>query len=284
VAALIDSHLHLYRHEFDGETAAVRERARAAGVRAWIHVGYNPQTNELAQELAAAETDAFATAGLHPHEAEQWNEEIAAQIRALAEARDIVAIGECGLDFFRDLSPREAQAEAFRGQIRLAKDCDLPMIHHVRDAYSEARAILEDEGLPPRRGIFHAFAGDEDFARWATDEGYGLGIGGPITYRSSQVAEFLGRLPLQCLQLETDAPWLPPQPWRGQRNEPAYARITAERIAELHQLPLDELATVMARQFEALFQLRLSEAFWSTDLSFCGAPAKLGQKRSDARG
>jgi TatD DNase family protein len=183
VAALIDTHLHLYRHEFDGERDEVRARAEAAGVRAFLHVGYNAATIGQALELADRDPWSFASAGLHPHDAADWDDGLADLIRRLAREDRIIAIGECGLDYYRDLSPREAQDRAFRAQIRLAKECDLPMIHHVRDAWPEARAVLEEEGLPPRRGIFHAFAGDADFARWAVDEGYRLGIGGVLTYK-----------------------------------------------------------------------------------------------------
>lgn len=263
MAALIDSHLHVYREEFEGEAASVLERARAASVGAFLHVGFTFETNQLAQTARELSGDGFATAGLHPHDAEGWSSELVAQIRELATAGRIVAIGECGLDFYRDLSPRDVQERVFRDQIRLAKDLDLPMIHHVRDAYPEARTVLEDEGLPPRRGIFHAFAGDADFARWAVDSGYRLGIGGPLTYKSSDLSDFLGSLPLDGLQLETDAPWLPPQPWRGKRNEPAYARFTAQRIAELQDVTLDDVAETLARGFEQLFRVELSEQFWA---------------------
>lgn len=273
MTALLDSHLHLYREELRSEAEAVLARSAAAGVRAHVHVGYTRETNELAQQQLAGARDAFATAGLHPHDALDWGAAVEAQIRELAESGRIIAVGECGLDYFRDLSPRSAQAEAFRAQIRIAKECDLPMIHHVRDAYPDARAILEDEGLPPRRGIFHAFAGDAEFARWAVGEGYRLGIGGPITYPNSQVARFLAELPLDSLQLETDAPWLPPQPWRGQRNEPAYARIAAERIAELHSVQLEHLARSQAEAFESCFRVKLSPQFWNTRLADCPPPS-----------
>lgn len=263
MAALLDSHLHVYREEFEGEAEAVLERAHAAGVGGFLHVGFTFETNQLAQRARELGDDGFATAGLHPHDAEAWSSELVAQVRELATRGRIVAIGECGLDFYRDLSPRDVQERVFRDQIQLAKDLDLPMIHHVRDAYPEARAVLEDEGLPPRRGIFHAFAGDADFARWAVDNGYLLGIGGPLTYKSSDLSDFLASLPLDGLQLETDAPWLPPQPWRGQRNEPAYARFTAQRVAELYGVDLDAVAETLARSFERLFRVELSEDFWA---------------------
>ena len=272
MAALIDTHLHLYRHEFDDERAAVRARAEAAGVRVFLHVGYNDATIDEALALADDDPWSFASAGLHPHDAADWDEALAQRIRALAAEGRIVAIGECGLDYYRNLSPRDAQDRAFRAQIRLAKECDLPMIHHVRDAWPEARAVLEEEGLPPRRGIFHAFAGDADFARWAVDQGYRLGIGGVLTYRSAHLPEAIDGLPAEALMLETDAPWLPPQPWRGRGNEPAYLRHTAAALAEKLGRPLDELSEVWAGEFERLFRVELPVASREVRPGSCPEP------------
>lgn len=196
-----------------------------------------------------------------------------ARISELASAGRIVAIGECGLDYFRDLSPRDAQDRAFRAQIQLAKDFDLPLIHHVRDAWPEAKAILLEEGLPPRRGIFHAFAGDADFARWAVDEGYRLGIGGVLTYKSAHLPEAIAGLPARSLMLETDAPWLPPQPWRGRRNEPAFLRHTAAALAERLGQDLDELSDLWAGEFEELFRVELPPEARELRPSECPEPA-----------
>ena len=279
MAILIDSHLHLYRHEFDGEREAVRERAQEAGVRAFLHIGYNEETNRRAQEIATGDAWSWATAGVHPHDASSWNEDIESEIRGLAEAGKIVAIGECGLDYYRDLSPRDEQDRAFRAQIRLAKECDLPMIHHVRDAWPEARELLLDSGLPPRRGIFHAFAGDAEFARWAVDEGYRLGIGGVLTYRSATLAEAIAGLPADALVLETDAPWLPPQPWRGRRNEPAHLRHTAAVLAALLERDLDELSEIWATEFERIFGLELPPGSRDLMPSDCPEPVAAGKRK-----
>jgi len=260
VTLLIDSHLHLARSEFDEDRDAIRDRARAAGVGAWLHVGFDAESIAAALDLAAADPVGWATAGIHPHEATRYDDAADAMLRGLAEAGRIVAVGECGLDYFRDLSPRDVQGEAFRRQIRLATACELPMVFHVRDAYDDARAILTEVGLPPRRGVFHAFAGDAGFARWAVDEGFRLGIGGPLTYRKSRLPESIQGLPAGAFLLETDAPWLPPQPWRGRRNEPAYLRVTAEALAALLGCGVDDLAEATAANFEATFGVRLPEA------------------------
>ena len=272
MAALIDTHLHLYRDEFLDDRAATVERARGAGVGGFVHVGYDPVTNELAQRTAADVGASWATAGLHPHEAAIWDDSIADWIRA--HASTVIAIGECGLDYYRDLSPRDAQDVAFRAQIALAKELDKPMVFHVRDAYAEARAVLESEGLPPRRGIFHAFAGDRDFARWAVGEGFKLGIGGVFTYRNAHLPEAIEGLPAAALQLETDAPWLPPQPWRGKRNEPAYARHTAEAVAAALGSDVDAVSEIWAREFESVFGVRLPAGVWEVRPSALPIPER----------
>ena len=150
----------------------------------------------------------------------------------------------------------------------------------MRDAYDDARAVLLEAGLPPRRGIFHAFAGDREFARWATDEGFKLGIGGVFTYRKAHLPEAIEGLPAEALQLETDAPWLPPQPWRGKRNEPAYARHTAEAIARSLDTDVDALATTWAGAFEILFDVKLPATVWDVAPSALPVPEGRKGKRS----
>jgi len=265
VAALIDTHLHLYRDEFAEDREATRERARTAGVAGFVHVGFDRVTNRLAQVTATGDDAAWATAGVHPHEAEHHETAIEDWIREHVDS--VIAIGECGLDYYRDLSPREAQHRAFGAQIELAKELDRPMVFHVRDAYDDARAVLLEAGLPPRRGIFHAFAGDREFARWAVDAGFKLGIGGVFTYRKAHLPEAIEGLPAEALQLETDAPWLPPQPWRGRRNEPSYARHTAARVAASLGEDLDAVAVTWAREFEQLFRVELPSWFHEVEPS-----------------
>jgi TatD DNase family protein len=260
VAGLIDTHLHLARHEFDADREQVWERARSAGVAGYLHVGFDQPSIDAALRLAAGDPASWVSAGIHPHDARSYDEAVEELLRGLARDRRIVAIVECGLDFFRDLSPRDVQRDVFRRQIRLAREVDLPLVLHVRDAYPQARELLEQEGLPPRRGVFHAFAGDAAFARWAVEAGFHLGIGGPLTYPKGNLVAALHGLPGECFLLETDAPWLPPQPWRGQRNEPAYLRHTATRLAEIGGVSLDALAAVCAGNFERLFRVALPPA------------------------
>jgi TatD DNase family protein len=272
MAALIDTHVHLAREEFAADREAARQRAHDAGVQGLVHVGFDRASNAAAQELAEGDPHGWATAGLHPHDALHYDHDIEGEIRRLGEAGKILAVGECGLDFFRDLSPRPAQAEAFRRQIALAKDLDLPLVFHVRDAYPEVRELLLAVGFPPRRGVFHAFAADAEFARWAVGEGFKLGIGGPLTYRNSRLPDAIAGLPAASFLLETDAPWLPPQPWRGKRNEPAYLRETAVKLAALLEIDLDRLSQTLAGSFEALFSVTLPDTLRGASPSTHPAP------------
>lgn len=271
---LIDSHLHLGREEFDSDRELVRARAKQAGVSAFLHVGFDPPSIEAALQQAEGREDEWVAAGIHPHDAREWSASSEQLLKELASAGRIVALGECGLDFYRDLSPRPLQESAFRAQIALAKRLDLPMIYHVRDAYPQARKILLEEGLPPRRGVFHAFAGDAEFAAWAHEEGFLLGVGGPLTYPKSKLPAALEKIPLTSLILETDAPWLPPQLFRGRRNEPAYLRLTAEHLAQAQGVSVDEVARTTAQSFAALFAVEFSPAFSRVAPSECAIPQK----------
>ncbi len=262
---MIDSHVHLYRPEFAHDRHAVLMRAAVAGVQGFLCVGYDLASSHEALALAAANDRILATAGVHPHDAsalaDAGGELTADGRRTLAALREaarsprLVAIGEIGLDFYRDLSPRPAQRVAFAAQLELAVDLDLPVVLHIRDAYDETLAVLDAVGLPPRGAVLHSFAGDVAHACWAREHGCLLGIGGPVTYRRSRLPEVLaaaGVTPRDIL-LETDAPWLPPVPWRGRRNEPAYLVHTRDELARLLDIAPADLAAQTTANFHRLF-------------------------------
>jgi TatD DNase family protein len=260
---LVDSHLHIGRAEYAADRVPVLERAEAAGVTRFLEVGYDPESNECAAALAREDRRFRAAVGIHPHDAARLADPdgrltpdadaVLARLAALAAGPRVVAIGEIGLDFYRDLSPRPAQVATFRVQLALAKRLGLPVILHVRDAYPEALALLEAEGLPERRGVLHAFAGDASTAAWARRHGFRLGIGGPVTYRSSALPDLLRSVPPDELLLETDAPWLPPHPQRGRRNEPAWLSLTAVAVAQVCGLSPEALAARTTAACAALF-------------------------------
>lgn len=258
----VDTHLHLNREEFAADSAAVVARAAEAGVTRFMNVGYDLRSSEASVELARRDSRFHAAVGVHPHDAlllagpdgriTPEGGEMLASLAGLAADPAAVAIGEIGLDFYRDLSPRPAQRAAFAAQLALAKKLDLPVVLHVRDAYPETLALLEAEGPPPRGGIMHAFAGDAGTAAWAVEHDFLLGIGGPVTYKNSRLPAVLETVGPQNLVLETDAPWLPPVPHRGKRNEPAWLVRTAEKVAAVYGIEPAELAAVTTANFDRL--------------------------------
>jgi len=260
---LIDSHCHLNRAEFATDRDAVLAAAVAAGVGGFLNVGYDPATSRESVALAAQRPDVAATVGVHPHDAAlladaagrptAQAEGILAELEDLARSERVVAIGEIGLDFYRDLSPRGAQRAALALQLELAERVELPVVFHVRDAWDEILPLVDELGVPRRGGVLHAFAGGAEAVAWARDRGFLLGIGGPVTYKNSRLPAAVKEAGPDLLLLETDAPWLPPVPHRGRRNEPAYLVHTCAKVAEILELPPDEVAARTDAAFRALF-------------------------------
>lgn len=260
---MIDSHVHLNRHEFKDQQSEVLTRARAAGVTRFLNVGYDLESSAESITLAETHPDIFASSGIHPHDAalladDQGNSlpetpAILDRLRQMANHPKVVAIGEIGLDFFRDLSPRPAQYAALKMQLEIATELKLPVVFHIRDAWSETLALIDQVGIPARRGILHAFSGDEASVQWAKKNGFLLGIGGPITYKNSNLASLVELAGPDLIVLETDAPWLPPVPHRGQRNESAYLVHTRARVAEALGLSEEEVDRRTTENFHRLF-------------------------------
>ncbi|MGB9861900.1 MAG: TatD family hydrolase, partial [Candidatus Bipolaricaulaceae bacterium] len=197
----------------------------------------------------------FPACGIHPHEAKVVGGEVLAELEGLLR-RGAVAVGECGLDFYRNLSPRDAQMEAFRAQLRLAKKLDLPVILHERAAWPEFISALREEG--PVRGVVHAFSGDLPKAQEALGLGLFLGIGGPVTYPKNEgLRQALRRIPQSRVLLETDCPYLPPQPFRGQRNDPLKVKYVAEALAGLWGMQPAEVAEITLENARRLFGVSL---------------------------
>jgi len=253
---LFDTHAHLHCPEFAGDLDAVLERARAAGVRRILTIGTDVATSRAAAAMAASAPDVWAAVGIHPHEAADADDAALAEIERLAGSARVVAIGETGLDFFRNLSPRDAQARAFRAQLALARRAGKPVLVHCRDAHEETLSLLAAEGTRERGGIMHCFSGDLAIARRCLDLGLLISLAGPVTYpKPGALPEVARMIPSDRLVVETDCPYLPPQPYRGKRNEPAYVAITAARVAELRGEPLTDLAARMSENARALFRL-----------------------------
>jgi TatD DNase family protein len=231
---LFDTHAHLHDPAFADDRDAALARARAAGVARILTVGTDPASARDAVALAAAYPEVYAAVGIHPHDAASADDGALAAIAALARAPKVVAIGEIGLDYYRTLSPRDAQHRALRAQLALARELGMPVLLHCREAHADLLATLEAEGVGAAGGLMHCFSGDLEVARRAGALGLLISIAGPVTYPNARrLGEVVRALGLAPLVVETDCPYLPPQPWRGQRNEPAYLGTTATRVAEL---------------------------------------------------
>ncbi len=253
---LFDSHAHVHDPKFDVDRAATLARAEKAGVRRIVTVGCDLADSRRALELAH-QFSLSASIGIHPHEAKEAPANLAAAfgaLRAVAPAAP-VAVGETGLDYYYDHSPRDVQRAVFVAQIRYAREQGLPLIFHQRDAYADFVAILRDEFEPPLRGIVHCFTGDAAQARTLVDEfGLTLGIGGVVTFKSAQaLREAVLAVGLDRVVLETDCPYLAPEPYRGRRNEPAFVAATAARLAELFERRPEEIAARTTANAETIF-------------------------------
>jgi TatD DNase family protein len=255
---LIDSHAHIQGKEYAGETAAVIQRAAAAGVEQIIVVGGagDMSSNTAAVALAESCVSLYATVGMHPHDAKDVGEEELRGLKELAAYPKVIAVGETGLDYFYNHSPREVQRRVFAQFIRLAKETGLPLVVHERDAASEAIELLRSEGAGKIRGVIHCFTGDYEAARDYLDLGFYLSFTGIITFKNAQpLREVVRKVPLDRIFVETDSPHLTPVPHRGKRNEPAFVRLVAETVARLKEIPLEQVAHTTTRNVRQLFRI-----------------------------
>jgi TatD DNase family protein len=256
---LIDSHCHLQDPKFASDGDEVIERARTAGVSAMIVVGYDIQSSRRAVEIAEQNEDIYATVGVHPHDAKTLSGEGLDMLRAFAESPKVVAVGEIGLDFYRNLSPQDVQRNAFREQLARARDRHLPVVIHSRDADESTFEILAEHAEATKTrplGVMHCFAGDLALAERYIHLGLLISIAGTVTYPNAETTrEVARRIPLDSLLIETDAPYLTPQSQRGQRNEPAYLAETARVIADLQSQPFETIAKATAENAVRLFAL-----------------------------
>jgi len=256
---LIDTHTHIAFPEFDADREAVITRAHAAGVQAMVLVGCDLNSTKMAVALAEQYDGLFATVGLHPHDAKWMNDSLLHLMEEMASHPKVVGIGETGLDFYYNHSTREAQQHAFTVQIRLAKKSGLPLVIHTRDAWDETFAILEQEGMrgSDNGGVFHCFTGDQEVARKAMAFGFYVSFSGIVTFpKSLSLQEAAGVVHSDRLLIETDAPFLAPQGFRGGRNEPAYIRTTAEKLAAIRSCSFDEICNQTTHNAIRLFGLK----------------------------
>ena len=268
---LVDTHCHLNFEWFDQDRAAVLQRAWDAGVTRILIPGIEVTSSRQAIALAESHPEIFAAVGVHPNDALAWNETTLDELRHLAKHPRVKAIGEIGLDYYRDRAPRELQRQIFEAQLSLAAEVSLPVVIHTRSASPEDRqatadvlailrewkAGLEEQGceLRWRPGVLHSFSDDIATAQDAAGQGFYIGITGPVTFRKAdELREVVASLPLISLLIETDAPFLTPHPHRGERNEPAFVRFVAEKIAQIHHLTYEAVGQTVSANAARLFQ------------------------------
>ncbi len=252
---MIDTHAHLDFPQFNNDREKVIEQAFSSGLEALINIGVDLESSEKSINLAEKYKNIYATVGFHPHDASKLNQGTLNELEKLASHPKVVAIGEIGLDFYRNLSPENVQIRAFKEQIELAKKLKLPIVVHVRNAYKKALEILKTDAIG-LKGVLHCFSGDENEAKQALSLGFYLSFNGTLTYKNSRAAELVKKIPLSSILTETDCPYLTPEPMRGKRNEPKLVRLVIEKVVQVSSShtfrEIDEIFTQNAKK---LFRL-----------------------------
>lgn len=249
---MIDTHCHLEMTQFDEDRTAVIERARSAGIECMITISSDLAGCEGAVALAEQYEFIYASAGMHPHDAKDLSDAAFQKIKELSRSKKVVAIGEMGLDYYYDHSPRDVQQKVFAQQLAFAQERNLPVIVHSRDAQEDTLRILKESGV--RKGVMHCFSGDPEMARQVIELGFHISLAGPVTFRNAaSLKEVAKMVPDDLLLIETDAPYLAPMPLRGKRNEPAFLVHTAQHVAELRGITLEDIDRMTTLNAKRLF-------------------------------
>lgn len=253
---LFDTHAHLDDDDDYRDRDAMIDRARAAGVAYIVNVGFDLESSRRTIKLAEKYDLIYAAVGIHPHDAKKARTGYLKELEVMASHPRVVAMGEMGLDYYRDISPRPVQKKVFLEQLALAKKLNKPVIIHDRDAHGDIMDILRKEGLGPSGGVMHCYSGSWEMAKECLNMGFYISIAGPVTFpHAPKLKDVAARVPLDSLLLETDAPYLTPVPHRGKRNEPAYVFYTAEEVARLRGLKTEDLARACVDNGRKLFRI-----------------------------
>ncbi|MCA1032849.1 TatD family hydrolase [Bacillus timonensis] len=254
---LIDTHAHLNAIQYDEDLIEVITRAKDEGVSHIVVVGFDRQTIIRAIELAETYDFIYATVGWHPVDAIDMTDEDLSWIEELCSHPKVVALGEMGLDYYWDKSPKEIQKEVFRKQIALAKKVKLPIVIHNREATNDIIEILREEQASEVGGIMHCFTGSLEVAEQCMDMNFYISFGGPVTFKNAKKPKEVAKeIPLDKLLIETDCPYLTPHPYRGKRNEPSYVKFIAEQIAELKGISYEEICQKTSDNAKRLFDIK----------------------------
>jgi len=253
----IDSHAHIDDERFNEDREELIEAIRMNDIELFINVGADLGSSLKSVKLAEEYDFIYAAVGVHPHEAETMDEHTLDVLRTFAIRDKVVAIGEIGLDYYYDNSPRDIQKERFKEQIGLAKELDLPIIVHSRDAAGDTMDIIKEAQDGSLRGVIHCYSYSVEQAREYTDLGFYISLGGPVTFKNAKVPKEVAKaVDINRLLIETDSPYLTPVPYRGKRNNPIYVKHVGEKIAELRDMPLEELARITSKNTKDLFGIK----------------------------
>ncbi|MDR7857599.1 TatD family hydrolase [Tissierella sp.] len=251
---IIDSHAHLDDRRFDNDREMIIKNLKGNGVELVINIGADLQTSIASVSLAEKYDNIYAAIGVHPHSAKEMDYSTIEILKSFAKREKVVAIGEIGLDFHYDNSPRDVQRKWFKEQLKLAKEVDLPVVIHTREANQETFDILKEAQDGSLRGVLHCYSGSVEMALEYIKLGFYISLGGPVTFNNAKVAKEVAKaVPLDKLLIETDCPYLTPVPYRGKRNEPIFVKYVAETIAEIRGITIEELGEATNRNTKKLF-------------------------------
>ncbi len=258
---MIDTHAHIDREEFDEDREEMLQRAFRSGIKKIIIPAIEPKDFDRVLKTAEKDERIFCGMGIHPHNAGTATDESLQIIENNAKDKKVAAIGEIGLDYYYDFTPKDVQQKAFRSQLRLAKKLNLPVIVHNRESDEDLLKIIEEEQDSNLSGVLHCFSSDETVLKKALDMGFHISFTGNITFKKSKLAEVVQKTPLDRIMLETDSPFMAPVPKRGKRNEPAFLKYTAEKIAEIKSISINEVIDMTSKTAETFFKLSLALVF-----------------------
>jgi len=252
----IDTHCHLDYDSYDDNRDAMIQRSIKAKIVAMITIGTNIKSSEMSIKLAERFATVYAAVGIHPNDCMEASEVSVKKIGELCAHQKVKAIGEIGLDYYRDYTPKERQIQFFRNQLKIAREVQLPVIIHNRQAHTDVYNTLVEEKSKDLKGVFHSFDGDVNFLDSILAYNFHVSLTGVVTFKNANYDELIKRIPLENLLLETDSPFLAPEPFRGKRNEPSYIKYTAEKIAKVKEVSVKELAEITTANARELFDIK----------------------------
>lgn len=254
---MFDSHCHIDEPRFDEDRDQVLVRMKNQGVSGCVCVGSDMETSLRCKHFAQVQEEVYSAVGIHPHEAKDFKEDDIETLKNWMNEPKVVALGEIGLDYYYDHSPRETQTEVFLKQLELASMMKKTVIFHVRDAHGPMLELLKERKKILPQGIIHCFSGSWEIAKEYLDLGFSIGIGGPVTFKNApKVHRVVEQVPLQRLLIETDSPYLSPEPKRGKRNEPAHVYFVAEKIAQIREMPIEEIGKITTQNAKEIYKIK----------------------------